>query len=236
MAKAKNNPGRPSSDSRKDISRDTICSAALLLARQVPLQNLSIAAVARDMNITPALIHYYVGQRDQLLSGVMNLFYQGLLQKMPVKSGLWRDDLVSVCRHLYGQFVAFGGIAAYASSNSRFRVFQLVDNDTPDYGVLLLESFTGRVRDAGLNRQRTGLYAHLLMELIINVAHSTAQHMFPKEHRKFLQQKTRELSKKDFPNIHFAIQSPLNLDGQVAFDEALTLYLQGIERELSFSD
>src|SRR5689334_15383315 len=65
--------GRPPASEKSGTNRQAILQAALKLAKTYPLQDLSIVTVARAMNVTPALIHYYIGGRDWLTSGIMNL-------------------------------------------------------------------------------------------------------------------------------------------------------------------
>jgi len=224
--------GRPQRKDRKDVSQVSILRTALKLSRKTPLQDLSIVTVAKSMGVTPALIHYYIGGRDNLTSGVMNLFYRELLKKWPEAQGDWQADLRTGAKAIYDQFVLYGGVAAYVVSNSRFRIFQLNDGEGPDFGVNLLERFTGLVRSAGLSGERTGVYAHLMLEFIINTAHGTARHVFPAEHRQFLEDKTASLDTDAFPNIFFARRAPLSLSGDIAFEEGTSLYLLGIRSEL----
>ena len=229
------NPGRPHKSEGRNISRVSILKCALRLAKKTPLQDLSIVTVARSMSVTPALIHYYVGGRDWLTSGIMNLFYQELLKKWPEQTGSWQDDLIVAGRVIYDQFSLYGGVAAYVVSNSRFRVFQLTSVGDRDHGVELLERFTGRVRAAGLSWDRTGVYAHLMIEFIINTAHGTSHHIFPGEHKQFLEEKTATLDAEEFPNIFLARHAPFDLDGRIAFDEGCNLFLLGLLSESSNS-
>jgi AcrR family transcriptional regulator len=229
--KSKRGPGRPQSGEARKISRNTILRTALKLATTVPLQDLSIVTVAKTMNVTSALIHYYIGGRDWLTSGVMNLFYKELLRKWPDETGDWKDDLVAAARLIYDHLARYGGVAAYAVSNSRFRVFQLTAFGDRDYGVETLDRFTGRVRASGLSAERTGIYANQLIEFIINTAHGTARHIFPSEHREFLEDKSAKLDPEKYPNIAFAEHGPLRIDGKLAFEEGISLYLLGMTTE-----
>lgn len=225
--------GRPHRKDRKDVSQASILKTALRLARKTPLQDLSIVNVAKAMGVTPALIHYYIGGRDSLTSGVMNLFYRELLKHWPPPQGDWQADLKASAKAIFDQFVLYGGVAAYVVSNSRFRVFQLDGSGERDFGVDLLEQFAGRVRAAGLSGERTGLYAHLLLEFIINTAHGTSHHVFPAEHKQFLEARTASLDVSEFPNIFYALHAPLKLSGETAFEEGINLYLLGIRTEVA---
>ena len=68
------------------------------MARATPLQELSIVRVAKDLGVTPALIHYYLDGRDALTSGVMNAFYKEMQLDWPLLTSHWREDVGHVVR------------------------------------------------------------------------------------------------------------------------------------------
>lgn len=215
------------------MNRATILKTALKLAMTVPLQDLSIVTVSRAINVTPALIHYYIGGRDWLTSGIMNLFYRNLLRKWPAETGDWKADLLAAAEVIYDQFSRYGGIAAYAVSNARFRVFQLTAFGDRDYGVETLDRFTARVRAAGLSPDRTGVYANQFIEFIISTGNGTSHHIYPGEHRKFLEEKTDGLDPERYPNLMFARRAPFTIDGALAFREGCYLFLLGMSTEVA---
>ena len=226
-------PGRPPAADGRSVSRASILRAALRLAKETPLQDLSILMVARSMKIAPGLVHYYLGGRDWLTSGVINLFYKELVKNWPAETGVWEDDLRAAAKLVYGHFANYGGVAAYVVSNSRFRIYQLTAFSDKDWGVEFLERFAARVHACGLSAERSALYAHLLLEFIINTGHATARHIHPSEHRKFLEEKTAQLDPQKFPNIFRDRFSPLTIDGSVAFNELCRLFLLGIKTDLA---
>ncbi len=226
-------PGRPSAADPRSVSRASILRVALRLAKETPLQDLSILMVARSMKIAPGLVHYYLGGRDWLTSGVINLFYKELVKNWPEQTGDWEDDLWAAAQLVYRHFANYGGVAAYVVSNSRFRIYQLTVFSDKDWGVEFLERFAARVHAAGLSAERSALYAHLLLEFIISTGHATARHIHPAEHRKFLEEKTAQLDPQKFPNIFLDRFSPLTIDGSVAFKELCRLFLLGIKTDLA---
>ncbi|CAN5393310.1 hypothetical protein BH10PSE12_BH10PSE12_13420 [soil metagenome] len=229
--KAKRGPGRPQSSESGNVNRSTILKTALKLSMTLSLQDLSIVTVAKAMKVTPALIHYYIGGRDWLTSGIMNLFYKDLLRKWPTETGEWKTDLLAAARVIYDQFSRYGGVAAYAVSNSRFRVFQLTAFGDRDYGVEMLDRFTGRVRASGLSGDRTGIYANQFIEFIISTGHGTSHHIFPSDHQQFLEEKSAKLDPEKYPNIVYAQRAPLTIDGVLAFEEGCRLFLLGMVTE-----
>ena len=106
-------PGRPAANAKGGISRQSILQTALKLSKSVALQDLSIVVVARAMDVTPALIHYYIGGRDWLTSGIMNLFYKGLIRKCPEPTGDWEQDVASSAKLFFDHLEAYPGVSAY---------------------------------------------------------------------------------------------------------------------------
>ena len=225
--------GRPAAVDGRGISRLSILKTSLRLCKTVPLQELSILTVARSLEIAPGLVHYYIGGRDYLTSGVINLFYHNLIMKWPKKTGNWEDDLRAAALLIYQWLCNYGGVAAYIISNSRFRIYQLTDSTDEQWGIELLERFSGCVHAAGLSAEKSAVYAHLFLEFIFNSGHDTARHIFPAEHRKYLDEKTSQLDPAKYPNIFFERFAPLKIDGAVAFGEGTRLFLLGIKTDLA---
>src|SRR5579859_1711471 len=132
----KRGPGRPATRGNGTLSKEGVLHRALELCKHEPLQAISIVRVSTELNVTPALIHYYVGGRDRLTSGVMNLFYQEIVGRLPSAVEDWRADVSAVFNTLYASYLDYGGIIAYLMSHNRFRLFQLVEGKEQDYGAL----------------------------------------------------------------------------------------------------
>jgi tetracycline repressor-like protein len=227
---ARRRPGRPQG-SHGGISLVSILRTSYRLAKTVPLQELSIVSVAKSMNVTPALIHYYVGGRDWLTSGTMNLFYSDLLRKLPKNTGDWKRDIPRMARAIYDHLVMYAGVAAYMVSHNRFRIWQLTAYGQREYGVEVLEKLTACVKQAPCSLERTGIYSHLIMEFVIGSAHRTAHHLFPSEHKEFLKDKLSKLDPEKFPTLVLTDTAPISLGPEKAFNEEIRLFMLGLENE-----
>jgi hypothetical protein len=201
------------------------------LSKNVPLEDLSIVVVAKALDVTPALIHYYVGGRDWLTSGIMNLFYGDLVKKIPENTGDWKTDIPRVAHTIYDHLVIYAGVASYMVSHSRFRTFQLTAYGQRDYGVEVLEKLAACVLQAGCSAERTGIYAHLIMEFVIGSAHRTVRHLFPSDHGEFLKEKLSKLDPKRFPTLILTDTAPISLGAEKAFAEEIRLFMLGLEHE-----
>jgi len=224
-------PGRPSAKEKAGVSRQGILQKALKLSKSIALQDVSIVVVARSLDVTPALIHYYIGGRDWLTSGIMNLFYKGLIRRWPKPTGDWEQDVLNSARAYFDHLVEYPGIAAYLVLNHQFRVFQLTAFGDRDYGVEVLDRFVGHVRSAGLSPERTGLHAELIREFVVSSAQEATHDLLPAGHRQFLEDKLASLDPSRTENIVYGKIAPLQLNGDSLFKEGISLFLLGIERD-----
>jgi Tetracyclin repressor-like, C-terminal domain len=224
--------GRPLGAESALLDRATILSIAVQLTKSVPLADISIIRVARELGVTPALIHYYMGGggRHAVTSGVMNFFYGELVKDWPQNPGSdWRHYLEVVAGAVYRGFIRYPGVAAYAVSHNRFRMIQSTNKSDVDYGIEFFERFTQAIMAIGFNAQSTITYSHLLIEFIISSAHATVRHMWPGEHKEFLNKKLSALDPEQFPATHFVRESLINLNASEAFTIGLGLFLQALE-------
>jgi len=222
-------PGRPAAVAAARLSAEVIIERGLRVAERLPVEDISIVRLARELRVTPALIHYYVhGGRDALTSGIMNAFYRQTIARWPAAVGDWRTDVPATARHLFAAFIRYPGVASYFVSRNRFRIFQLVERGETDYGALAIERFTGVVREAPLDDARACIYAHLLLEFLASSAHSTARHRWPSEHPEYIKRKVAALSRRGFPHLHATASSLLSLDAEKALEEGLRLFMHGL--------
>ena len=224
--------GRPPVSENGLLDRNLIIACAFQMSRSTPLQDLSIVRVARELGVTPALIHYYLNGRDALTSGVMNAFYREMLSEWPSSTGDWRVDAEAVVRRVYDVHVSYPGIAAYVVAHNRYRLKQILVEGETDYGILLFENVVAAAREAGFDSYRTAMWSHLLIEFVVSMAFAAVRHRFPGEHGDHLDRIFAELDPKTFPNMSFVRKDYVRLNAGEAFSEALKLMLAGIELEL----
>jgi AcrR family transcriptional regulator len=224
--------GRPRISENNLLDRKLIIACALQMAREVPLQELSIVRVAKELGVTPALIHYYIEGRDALTSGIMNSFYRDMLEKWPAQTGDWAKDVEAVARLYHDCHVAYPGIAAYAVANTRFRLKQILIEGETDYGLLVFERFLGAARQSELNAYGTARGVHLLIEFLVSTAFAAVRHLYPGEHGSFLENIFDELDPDEFPNMAFIRKEYTRLNAADLFSEALRLFMITIQQEM----
>lgn len=236
----KRGPGRPTGITSGMLNRETILEVAFKLTKTVSLTDLSIVLVARELGVTPALIHYYLGGggRDGLTSAVMNMFYHELVDQWPIQpsdppTGFdeWQHSIEIIADAIYRAHLRYPGVSVYVSSNNRYQLVQDVGEGETDYGLLFIEKFTSAVRQSGFDAERVGIFAHLLLMSITNYAHSTVTRRWPGQHGEFLNSKLAELDPEIYPSTLFVRETLTNLNGAQAFSTGLRLTLQGIQVE-----
>jgi AcrR family transcriptional regulator len=232
QSRPRRKPGRPAAVSAAGLSADVIIDRALELAKHLPVEEISVLRVARELGVTSALIHYYVrGGRDALTSGIINAFYHRLFDAWPETTGAWRTDLAVTSRYIFRTFLGYPGVASYVGSRNRFRIFQDVVDGERDYGALAIERFLSVVRAAPVDDGRAGIYAHLLLEFLVSSAYGATRNRWPGQHPQFITDKVAELDPKTFPNLHLTAASLVSLDAETALEEVLLLFMNGLESE-----
>jgi AcrR family transcriptional regulator len=227
-------PGRPGK--AEDISgrgilltKAVICEAALELSRREPLDAISMVRMAREFSVTPALMHYYVGGRERLTSGVMNQYYVQLLQQLPAPTGDSRADLAGFAKTLYSFLIRYCGITDYILTNNRFRMVQEVNEDETDYGIKFFDYVASIFQRGGLEPSQAALGIHLLLQFVLVSAHSKVRHQLPADHRAYLKKKLSRLDQQQYCGINFILKEYLNLDAEAAFQVGLDLLLGGLQ-------
>jgi AcrR family transcriptional regulator len=223
------NPGRPAAGAEHaPITKTSIIAKGLELCRRIPLQDLSVVRIAQELGVTPALIHYYLGGRESLTSGVMNAYYRELAEALPEQRGDWRSDVSALMRVIYDQQVKYAGIAAYVMTHNRYRLFQDVEPGEPDYGVVYFDQLSGCVRHAGMDASSTAMFVHLLLQHVLASAYQQTSRQLPGDHHAFLLSRLEHVIPSERPNLHFVLEAFSSLDGGAAFEAGLALLLDGI--------
>jgi AcrR family transcriptional regulator len=216
--------------SRK-LDRDVILAVGLALTNSLALHDVSIVRVARELEVTPASIHYYLDGREALTLGIVNLFIHDLLAEWPQPRSSWKPDLEAVATAVYRHYVRYPGIAAYFAAQNRFRVFiPAGEHHGAEHLHRFLERYFAAIAAVGLNAKRNAVYALVLIQFIIAAAHATASHQLPGEQDK-LGAALAALDRRSYPNIHRMRASYLGLAGDDAFRAGLHLILAGLQAE-----
>jgi AcrR family transcriptional regulator len=186
--------------------------------------------VARQLGVATALIHYYVGSREQLTSGIINRSFRRLVGKLPKPSISWRRDAELLAHTAYEHFLEFRGIPAYLSSHNRFRVVQLVGPGEADYGVAFFDAVADLFRRAGLPPAPASIAVHLYLQFLLASAYAAASRQLPGDHNDYLGREFERLAPRAFPGIHHIKTTFATLRADEAFAIGMKLLLDGIEK------
>ena len=228
-------PGRPAggtirseADQRPHISREAILEKATELAMTQPLAELSIVGLAREFGVTTTLIHYYVGSRDELVSGVVNRYFQARMEQIPPPSKSWRRDIEAHARAVFDVMRKYGGVLQYVMSHNRSRMFQQVEAGQVDYGMEYLNRVAGIFRSGGFAADQAAMAYHLLAQYIMTAAYADVRRQLPAEHGGYIRDRIAAASATQYPDAHFIARPFSEVDSRSAFELGLHILLDGL--------
>jgi AcrR family transcriptional regulator len=217
-----------------EISKAAVIERAAALAQKEQISDISMVRLAREMGVTPALIHYYVGSRDDLLSAVLNFAFRDRLNALPPLTGSWRRDLEAVARVTQKTHAKWPGLAAYIATHNRFRLFQKVQPGETDYGLAFFDHMGRIFKSGGFTPSQAALAYHLLMTFLVAIGSSAANRLAPKEHEDFIVgYVTKKSDASQVPGASYLVKPFAKIDVLTTFESGLQLLLDGFEQWLS---
>ena len=211
-----------------DLSRVMILERAIKLARSIPLDQISMVQLAREFGVAPGLIHYYLGGRDNLISGVLNNYYRERLLRMPALTGKWRSDVETIARISLAFAIENPGVSTYVASHNRFRLFQEVAAGETDYGAAFFNHATTAFMQGDFTAPQVALAYHLLAQFLVASSRAEASRQLPIYHSKFIRQRIDEMPSDQYPGAHYVSEAFSGLTTEQAFEAGLKILLDGI--------
>jgi AcrR family transcriptional regulator len=211
------------------LSRTTILQHAIGLAKTTPLDEISMVQLAKDFGVAPGLIHYYLGGRDQLVSGVLNDYYRQRTLRIPPLTGDWRADVEGIARLSFQVAVENPGVSNYVASHNRYRLFQEVQPGETDYGLEFFNRMTSAIMQGGFSSEQVSLGYHLLAQYLVAASMAEASRQLPAYHQAFIQNKLDSVSAEQYPGARFVSKAFSHLSSDTAFEEGLRITLDGID-------
>ena len=215
------------------LSREQILDKAIELARVQPLSEISMVGLARELGVAPALIHYYIGSRDDLISGVANLYFKALMAGMPPLTGDWETDLWQGAHQSFRMGVEYGGVLRYMMSNNRFRLFQQVPPGEIDYGVLYLDWLASVFRSGGFSPEQSATGFHLLSLYVMSSSYSEVSRQLPSFHQRYIRGQVEAHPANEVEHARFFIGAFAALDSATAFPAGLRILIDGFRSWLT---
>jgi len=211
------------------ISREQIIERAVQIAKVEPLAEISIMGLAREFGVTPALVHYYIGSRDELISGVVNTYFKARIEKLAPLRGDWRSDVEGHAYASYAKMIEYGGVLRYLMSHNRFRLFQQVAPGQTDYGLAYLNRIAEIFRNGGFTAEQTAMGYHLLAQYTMSAAYAQVNHQLPGDHRRFILSQIQATPAIQYSGAHFIAEPFSRVSARSAFESGLSLLLDGME-------
>ncbi|MGC3984008.1 MAG: TetR/AcrR family transcriptional regulator C-terminal domain-containing protein [Pseudorhodoferax sp.] len=221
---------RPRSDAPGgELSRDAVIRCAIDLAQRASIAEVSMVRVAREMDVAPGLIHYYVGSKDDLLSAVLNVAFRERVLALPPVTGDWRADLEGVCRSWLATLARWPGSANYFATHNRFRLFQRVAAGEIDYGLVFFDHVGRILQNAGFTSAQAALVFDLTAMFITSNSLEAANKQAPENHRDFIIDHVSRYERKDVPGATFLVGPFTKIGDEKRLSTGLKLLLDGFE-------
>lgn len=227
--------GRPSrhdaseSGGGNTITREQILDTATAMAKTEPLGDISMVGLARELGVAPTLIHYYIGSRDDLISGVANRYFKERFSRLQALTGNWKKDLTREAQQSYAIGVEYGGVLRYMMSHNRFRLFQQVSEGETDYGMLYLNRIASIFKSAGFKPKHAAMGYHLMSQYVMTSAYAQVSRQLPAFHEHYIQDHIHAAPEGELSGAHYFAEAFSTLDSDSVFPQGLKLLIDSFE-------
>jgi len=225
-------PPKAPAQGEEALSREGIIARAVELSQQENLTEISIMRLAREFSVTPGLIHYYIGSRDDLISGVVNQYYKDRVSHFVKLTGEWKKDLRAIARQTHGIMLKYPGVATYVNAHNRYRLFQRVQPGEKDYGLEFFNFISDVFRKGGFPPKKAALAYHLLAQYQLASANIEIGHQSPGEHKEYIRERMRGLAPEQYAGALFIVKDFTELEAGETFEAGLELLLVSFEHLL----
>lgn len=210
------------------LSRALIVEHAMRLVQEESVSELSIVRLARELGVTPGLVHYFVGSRDELISGIMNVAFRERVEALPPPSGQWRTDLEAVAAASFRVMQRWKGIATYTVTHNRFRLFQKVLPGERDWGLAYFDHVGEILRRGGFTPGQAAMAYHLFMLFLVSIGNEIANRQTPAEHRDFVMGYVMPRADA-YPGAAFLVDAFTQVRSEATLQAGLQALLDGFE-------
>jgi len=227
--------GRPSRNASADpsggttITREQILDTATAMAKTEPLGDISMVGLARELGVAPTLIHYYIGSRDDLISGVANRYFKERFSRLQALTGDWKKDLWREANQSYAVGVEYGGVLRYMMSHNRFRLFQQVSEGETDYGMLYLDRIASIFKSAGFKPRHAAMGYHLMSQFVMTSAYAQVSRQLPAFHEHYIRDHIHSAPEGELLGAYYFAEAFSTLDSDTVFPEGLKLLIDSFE-------
>lgn len=214
-------------DAEANLSRAAIIQHAIKLTKSIPIDQISMVQIAKDFGVAPGLIHYYLGGRDNLISGILNHYYRVRMGKMPKLTGDWRADVENIARTSFNVGRQNPGVSMYIASHNRFRLFQEVGPGEVDYGLAYFNHLTSAYMQGGFSPEQAALAYHLTAQFLVASTTAEAARQLPAYHEAFILKKLQSAPEEQYPGARYVSAAFASLSSDTAFESGLAILLDG---------
>ncbi|QIH08297.1 MULTISPECIES: TetR/AcrR family transcriptional regulator C-terminal domain-containing protein [unclassified Pseudomonas] len=217
---------RPKGD--QDVSREAMINCAIGIAQGESLAEVSMVRIGKELGVAAGMVHYHLGNRDELISAVINAAFKERLQQLPPITGHWRQDIEAFAHSSLAILERWPGLATYILTENKFRLFQRVQPGEIDYGLAYFDHIGRILEQAALPQPFAAMAYHLLLLFISVIAAEKENHQAPQAHGDFISGYLAR-SAGDYPGAAFLGTHFVQVNSGNTFEAGLGLLLDGFE-------
>jgi AcrR family transcriptional regulator len=223
----KRRPGRPAKNTNPEVSRERITALAIELSKTVPLSELTMVRLAKELGVTHTLLHYYMAGRDEVTSLVLNHLYAQLFESIGEGDGDWRDQLETIAHNQRRILVAHAGATLHLAIHSRHRMLQGSDDPEADFGLRFNDRLFQIMRSIGFSKRDGATAAHLFATFVLFSALGEVTRALPEFHAESLARHINRLDPQRFPGMHWIAPALPTVSADEVFSTGLRYLLDG---------
>ncbi len=221
--------GVPDAGAAPALTRELILDRATAMAKVEPLDDISMVGLARELGVAPTLIHYYIGSRNDLISGVANRYFRERHSRRPRLTGNWKQDLKNEALLTFEISVEYGGVIRYIMGHNRFRLFQQVSEGETDYGMLYLDRMGEIFRNGGFTPDQSALGYLLLMQYVTSASYAEISRQLPAFHTSYIRQQIESQPEGELQGARYVLDAFSTLDTAHSFPQGLEMLIDSFE-------
>ncbi|MES2414584.1 MAG: TetR/AcrR family transcriptional regulator [Pseudomonadota bacterium] len=219
----------PDAGAAPALTRELILDRATAMAKVEPLDDISMVGLARELGVAPTLIHYYIGSRNDLISGVANRYFRERHSRRPQLTSNWQQDLKNEALLTFDIGIEYGGVVRYIMGHNRFRLFQQVSEGETDYGMLYLDRMGEIFRSGGFTSDQAALGYLLLMQYVMSACYAEISRQLPAFHTAYIRQQIESQPDDELQGARYVLDSFSTLDTAHSFPQGLEMLIDSFE-------
>lgn len=209
------------------VTRNAVIACASEIAREIPIDEITIALVAGKLGIVPGMVRYLVGTREDLVSELINAAFKQRFESLPELTGDWRRDLEGVARASLKMYEEWQGLATQVTMRQTPKFVHPIATSDADYGLSYFDHACRIFKAGGFTAKEAAMAHHLMMNFIVSVGLNSVRRQSPVLHHEYIVDAVARADPKTVPGARFAVGPFSRIDTKSTFNAGLEVLFDG---------